>query len=133
MISRYIPDNIQEKLREVTTKTNVLQQFLRNLYNMDSGLSLWPFFVLSFTLLQIIADTHIPKKSASTNTSFSDENTRWSSKSSSVSSSCTELDSLDCQNVNCKKIDVAVNTSVNFSSSTLDETVKGCQGCEDLR
>lgn len=43
VISRYIPDNIQEKLLEVTTKTNVLQQFLLNLYNMDSGFVFAPF------------------------------------------------------------------------------------------
>ncbi|KAH1011447.1 centromere protein J [Dendroctonus ponderosae] len=112
---KYIPENIKIKLQEVCRQRDVLQQFLINLQNTNSHPE--PVTKLDKTI--------------STSTSFSDENTRWSSRSPSLSDNYTEFEST-CETSN--KIDVGINTS--FNTLPLDETIKGpqsCKECEDLR
>ncbi|XP_030753170.1 centromere protein J isoform X2 [Sitophilus oryzae] len=76
---------------------------------------------------------HRSSKMTSRGTSFSDEETRWSSRSPSVVDNYTEYDST-CQSESVTRIDAGVNTS--FDSFKLDDTVKNdepCTECEVLK
>ncbi|XP_066144324.1 centromere protein J isoform X2 [Euwallacea fornicatus] len=110
MVSKYIPETIQMKLREVSAKTNILQQFLLKLYLLEKRL----------------------EETVSANTSFSNENTRWSSRSPSLRENYTEYETTE-QSGSFGKIDIGVNTSFNYSK--LDETLREarCEDCEKLR
>jgi len=117
-------ENIQLKLHEVAQKTDVLQQFLENLRNVKQNKD------LQHENSELSRQS---EKSTSTDTSFSDENTQWSTRSPSLTDNCTEYD-MTCQSDSWKKIDAGVNTS--FDNSRLDETVKNegaCRECEELR
>ncbi|KAL1501309.1 hypothetical protein ABEB36_006653 [Hypothenemus hampei] len=115
-----IPKNVQEQIREVSRKTDVLQQFLLNLQNMQRT---------NYLLTSSVND----KQMDSTNHSFSDVNTQWSSRSPSSIDNYTDCETT-CQS-DPKTVNRAVNTS--FDSLTLDATVRGyegeCQECEQIR
>lgn len=129
----YIPENIKIKLQEVCRQRDLLQKFLTNLQNTNSHPEpgIHPQILCNFPYNRLSPLAPKLDKTISTNTSFSDENTRWSSRSPSLSDHYTEFEST-CETPD--KIDVAINTS--FNTLPLDETITGppsCKECEDLR
>ncbi|XP_076254760.1 spindle assembly abnormal 4 isoform X2 [Rhynchophorus ferrugineus] len=111
-------ESIELKLKQITHKTDVLRNFLVNLHNMDSN--------------DYCNGTVSSGQFTSAATSFSEEDTRWSTRSPSIVDNYTECDS--DPSTNWLKIDAGVNTS--FESHKLDETIKNnepCKDCQELR
>ncbi|XP_050315057.1 uncharacterized protein LOC126749411 isoform X2 [Anthonomus grandis grandis] len=123
-------DTIQTKLQEVAQKTDVLQHFLMNLRHMEGGGKTDDTTIDSDSTCQ-------KRTSSSVDTSFSDENTRWSSRSPSFTTEeTTELESMTYRHNNSvRKVDAGVNTSFE-ENSRIDETIRNlepCKHCEELR
>ncbi|XP_050315958.1 cingulin-like protein 1 isoform X1 [Anthonomus grandis grandis] len=122
-------ETIQTKLQEVAQKTDVLQHFLMNLRHMEGGGKTDDTTIDSDSTCQ-------RRMSSSVDTSFSDENTRWSSRSPSFTTEeTTELESTTYRHNSVRKVDAGVNTSFD-ENSRIDETIRNlepCKHCEELR
>ncbi|CAG9772187.1 unnamed protein product [Ceutorhynchus assimilis] len=107
--------DIQVKIQEVSDKADMLQNFLKNLKTMGKE-----------TQSRLGNDVKKHDRSCSRDTSFSDDNSRWSSRSPSVTDNYTEYDTTY---QNTAKVDAGVNTSFD----RLDETVQNDQACEECK